>query len=121
MGQRRSRRPPIGRAIRGKTRRPGAPAVEPVAGNGLMHRRALLGSGIVFAGALGTGASLTGAAAEAITEPDWSLYPGAVTPAVQTPSKYEKQLVRSLSNPKGDPRTQHARTPHQALNGTITP
>jgi len=40
---------------------------------------------------------------------------------VQTPSKYEKELVRGLSNPKGDPRTQHARTPHQTLNGTITP
>jgi len=98
-----------------------APPLEPVAGNGLLHRRALLGSGIVFAGALGTGASLTGAAAEPLTEPEWSLYPGAVTPAVQTPSKYEKELVRNLSNPKGDPRTQHARTPHQALNGTITP
>ena len=98
-----------------------APPLEAVAGNGLLHRRALLGSGIVFAGALGSGASLTGAAAEALTEPDWSLHPGAVTPAVQTPSKYEKELVRGLSNPKGDPRTQHARTPHQALNGTITP
>ena len=61
-----------------------APPLEGVAGNGLLHRRALLGS--VFAGALGSGASLTGAAAEALTEPDWSLYPGAVTPAVQAPS-----------------------------------
>jgi sulfane dehydrogenase subunit SoxC len=99
----------------------GASALEPVAGNGLLHRRALLGSGIAFAGALGTGASLTAAAAEPLTEPEWSLYPGAVTPLLQTPSKYEKDVVRSLSNPKGDPRTQHARTPHQALNGTITP
>jgi sulfane dehydrogenase subunit SoxC len=98
-----------------------APPLEPVAGNGLLHRRALLGSGIVFAGALGTGATLTGAAAEPLTEPDWSLYPGAVTPVLQTPSKYEKDVVRNLSNPKGEPRTQHARTPHQALNGTITP
>ncbi len=98
-----------------------APPLEPVAGNGLLHRRALLGSGIVFAGALGTGATLTGAAAEPLAEPDWSLYPGAVTPVLQTPSKYEKDVVRNLSNPKGEPRTQHARTPHQALNGTITP
>jgi sulfane dehydrogenase subunit SoxC len=104
-----------------KTRSTGAPAVEPVAGNGLLHRRALLSSGIVFAGALGTGASLTGAAAEPLTEPEWSLSPGEVTPALQTPSKYEKNVVRNLSNPKGDPRTQHARTPHQMLNGTITP
>ncbi len=29
--------------------------------------------------------------------------------------------MRTLSNPKGEPRTQHARTPHHLLNGTITP
>ena len=29
--------------------------------------------------------------------------------------------MRTLSNPKGEPRTQHARTPHHMLNGTITP
>jgi sulfane dehydrogenase subunit SoxC len=109
-----------GRKIMGNRTR-GASPFEPVAGNGLLHRRALLGGGIVFAGALGTGASLTAAAAEPLVEPEWSLYPGAVTPVLQTPSKYEKDVVRSLSNPKGEPRTQHARTPHQALNGTITP
>ncbi len=102
-------------------KRKGAAALEPVADNGLLHRRALLSSGIVFAGALGTGASLTGAAAEPLTEPEWSLTPGEVTPVLQTPSRYEKNVVRNLSNPKGDPRTQHARTPHQMLNGTITP
>ncbi len=102
-------------------KRKGAPALEPVAGNGLLHRRALLSSGIVFAGALGTGAALTGAAAEPLTEPEWSLSPGEVTPVLQTPSRYEKNVVRNLSNPKGEPRTQHARTPHQMLNGTITP
>jgi len=104
-----------------KTLRGSALPLEPVAGNGLIHRRALLGSGIVFAGALGAGASLTGATAEPLTEPEWSLEPGAVTPALQTPSKYEKNVVRNLSNPKGEPRTQHARTPHQSLSGTITP
>ncbi len=102
-------------------KRKSAPALEPVAGNGLLHRRALLTSGIVFAGALSTGASMTGAAAEPLTEPEWSLSPGEVTPVLQTPSRYEKNVVRNLSNPKGDPRTQHARTPHQMLNGTITP
>jgi len=99
----------------------GAPPLEFVAGNGLMHRRALLQSGVMFAGALGSGATLTSAAAEPLTEPEWSLYPGAVTPVLQTPSKYEKDVVRTLSNPKGDARTQHARAPLQKLNGTITP
>ena len=39
---------------------------EPVAGNGLIDRRALLGSGIALAGAVstGVGTSLTSAAAE---------------------------------------------------------
>ena len=46
---------------------------------------------------------------------------GAITPVLQTPSRFEKDVVRILSNPKGDPRTQHARTPHHLLNGEITP
>jgi sulfane dehydrogenase subunit SoxC len=99
----------------------GAPPLEFVAGNGLLHRRALLQSGVMFAGALGSGASLTSAAAEPLTEPEWSLYPGNVTPVLQTPSKFEKDVVRTLSNPKGDARTQHARAPLQKLNGTVTP
>ena len=37
------------------------------------------------------------------------------------PSRFEKNVVRTLSNPNGEPRTQHARTPHHLLNGTITP
>jgi sulfane dehydrogenase subunit SoxC len=99
----------------------GATPLEYVAGNGLLHRRALLGGGIVFAGALSTGASLTGAAAAPLEEPEWSLAPGDVTPALQKPSRFEAKVVRTLSNPKGDARTQHARAPLQMLNGTITP
>ena len=38
-----------------------------------------------------------------------------------TPSPFEKQVVRTLSNPRGEPRTQHGRTPHHLLNGTFTP
>jgi sulfane dehydrogenase subunit SoxC len=99
----------------------GVPPIELVAGNGLLHRRALLRSGAMFAGALGSGASLTGAAAEPLTEPEWSQYPGEVTPPLQKPSRFEASVIRTLSNPKGEPRTQHARTPLQMLNGTITP
>jgi sulfane dehydrogenase subunit SoxC len=105
-----------------KNRSGTAPPLEDVAGNGLLHRRALLGSGLALAGAaIGTGASLTSAAAEPLAEPEWGLEPGDVTPVLQTPSKYEKSVVRILSNPKGDARTQHARTPHQSLSGSITP
>ena len=99
----------------------GTPPFELVAGNGLLHRRALLGGGVMFAGALGAGTLPTGAAAEPLVEPEWSLYPGEVTPVLQKPSRFEAAVVRTLSNPKGEPRTQHARAPLQMLNGTVTP
>src|SRR5579859_5576300 len=92
-----------------------------VAGNGLLHRRALLSGGIVFAGALTTGVASTGAAAEPLKDPQWSLQPGEVTPVLQTPSRFEKTVTRILSNPKGEARTQHARAPLHLLDGTITP
>jgi len=94
-----------------------------VAGNGLLDRRTLLGRGIMIAGAAASGAAATTtvAAAEPLQDPPWSRAPGAVTPVLQTPSRFEKDVVRTLSNPSGTPRTQHARTPHQLLNGTITP
>ena len=45
---------------------------ESAAGNGLLHRRALLGSGLALAGAAGVGASSTGAAAEPLKDAEWS-------------------------------------------------
>jgi sulfane dehydrogenase subunit SoxC len=94
--------------------------LEVVAGNGLLNRRALLGSGIALAGAA-AGIGATSVAAEPVKDPPWSAAPGAVTPVLQTPSRFESDVVRALSNPTGIPRTQHARTPHQMLNGTVTP
>jgi sulfane dehydrogenase subunit SoxC len=98
-----------------------APSLDPVAGNGLINRRALLGQGIAIAGAVGAGASMTGAAAEPLKDEKWTLQFGAVTPALQTPSQFEKNVTRSLSNPNGEFRNSHARTPHHLLNGTVTP
>ena len=96
---------------------------EIVAGNGLIDRRALLGRGIVYAGAVsaGVGTSLNTAAAEPLAVDPWSMEIGAVIPAYGTPSKYESKVVRTLTNPNGEPRTQQARTPHHLLDGTITP
>jgi sulfane dehydrogenase subunit SoxC len=104
-------------------RRSGGQSVlpEPVAGNGLLHRRALLGGGIAIAGAMGAGPSVTGAAAEPLAVDPWTLEPGSNSKAYELPSRFEKNTVRTLSNPNGEPRTQHARTPHHLLNGTITP
>jgi sulfane dehydrogenase subunit SoxC len=98
-------------------------AVQEVAGNGLLHRRALLGRGIKVVGAMGAGAmgNLTGAAAEPLSEAPWSLEPGDVTPLYGHPSPFEKGVVRTVDNPKNEPSGSRARTPHQFLKGTITP
>jgi sulfane dehydrogenase subunit SoxC len=104
------------------------PLVEAVAGNGLLHRRALLRRGAILAGAMTAGPldSLTGAAAEPstdtpLTEAPWSLAPGATIQPYEQPSRFEKGVVRSLANPNGQPGAQGARTPHHLLNGVITP
>ena len=51
----------------------------------------------------------------------WSLEFGSIMPAVQVPSRFEKDVVRTLSNPTGEFRNSHARTPHHLLSGTVTP
>jgi len=100
-----------------------SPPHEFVAGNGLIDRRALIGTGALFAGALGAGSagSLTGAAAEPLTDGPWSLEVGAAIPPYQTPSPFEKNVVRTVDNPDNAPRSSRARTPHHLLNGIITP
>jgi sulfane dehydrogenase subunit SoxC len=103
--------------------RSASPPLDPVAGNGLLDRRALLGRGIVLAGAVttGVGTSLTGAAAEPLTNGPSTLAPGVPIPPYGQPSKFEQKVVRTLSSPKLEPRGSAARTPHHLLNGTITP
>ena len=96
-----------------------APAV--VAGNGLLDRRAFLNGGAAFAAAL-TGYSLVkSAAAEPLADDPWSKVAGNLVTNYGLPSRFEKKVARTLSNPNGEPRTQHARTPHHLLNGTFTP
>ena len=83
-------------------RRGHTPSQELVAGNGLINRRALLGHGIAIAGAMSTAGTMTGAAAEPLKDdPQWSLEFGSTMPPVQIASPYEKDVVRSLSNPNG--------------------
>ena len=91
---------------------------QPVAGNGLLDRRLLLQRGVAFAGAM-TGAAA--AAAEPLQDDPWSRAQGTTTVAIEPRSRFEDNVKRTLSNPNGAPRTQHARTPHHMLNGTITP
>src|SRR5436190_1036295 len=95
--------------------------LEFAAGNGLLHRRAFLTSGPALAAAI-TGYSLSDtAAAQQLTDAPWSIKPGIPIPEYATPSSFEKHVVRTLTNPRGEPRTQHARTPHHLVNGTFTP
>jgi sulfane dehydrogenase subunit SoxC len=91
----------------------------PVAGNGLLDRRALLRSGL--SGAITAYALVRSASAQQLTEDPWSIAPGATVTDYGIRSRFENNVVRTLSNPKGEPRTQHARTPHHLLNGTFTP
>jgi sulfane dehydrogenase subunit SoxC len=95
--------------------------LEAVAGNGLLHRRAFLSGGAAFAAAM-TGYALSDtAAAQQLADDAWSRAKGANIPEYAVPSPFEKGVVRTLSNPRGEPRTQHARTPHHLINGTFTP
>jgi len=106
-----------------KNRGDGSPPFTQVAGNGLLDRRALLGRGVLLAGAAatGAGASITGAAAEPLKDDPWSLVMGAVSPPRQVPSRFEAHVVRTLSNPNHEFRNSHGRTPHHLIEGTITP
>ena len=100
-----------------------SPRLEPAAGNGLISRRALLGRGVGYAGAVGMGAaaSATGAAAEPLRDNSWSQEMGTGLTPLQVPSRFEKDVVRTRSNPNNLPGFGNARTPHHLLHGTITP
>lgn len=95
--------------------------LEVVAGNGMLHRRVFLRGGAALAAAM-TGYTLSDAvAAQQVTDAAWSRRPGLPIPAYGVPSAFEARVARTLSNPNGEPRTQHARTPHHRLDGTFTP
>src|SRR5450631_109071 len=97
--------------------------LEAAAGNGLIDRRALLGRGMAFAGAMsaGIGPSAAAAGAEPLADDPWSMEVGDPMPLYQAPSKFETKVARTLSNPNHEPRNSHARTPHHLLEGTTTP
>jgi sulfane dehydrogenase subunit SoxC len=97
-------------------------ALVPVAGNGLLHRRAFLSRSLVFAGASVAGTALaTRAIAAPLTDPKWSLISGDPIPAYQTPSKFANKVVRTLANPDNLPKVSQSRTPHHLMEGTFTP
>jgi sulfane dehydrogenase subunit SoxC len=102
--------------LRDRSKRRG---LDPVAENEFLNRRSFLRGGLAAAV---TGYSVVKtAAAEPLTDDPWSLVPGAVTRPYEQRSRFEDQVARTLSNPKGEARVQNARTPLHLLNGTITP
>ncbi|HVH26652.1 MAG TPA: sulfite dehydrogenase [Vicinamibacterales bacterium] len=104
-----------------KHRPPGWNAEQAVAGNGLLHRRRFLEGGAAIAAAI-TGYALSDSvAAQQLADDPWSVTAGSLPTDYGVPSRFERSVARTLSNPKGEPRTSHARTPHHLLNGTITP
>jgi len=94
---------------------------ESVAGNGLLHRRALLRSGIAFAGAMGAGGSLTGAAAEPLKDDPWSLEMGTVVAGLSGSLALREGRGPHPQQSDNEFRNSHARTPHHLLQGTVTP
>jgi sulfane dehydrogenase subunit SoxC len=103
-------------------RRKDAPVAEPAAGNGILNRRIFL-ERTLMAGAAGIGMGTTGALAEPLTVPRWSKEPGGNFTAYGQPSHYEDKVARTWAAPNNPatPGIGSSRTPHQLLDGTITP
>lgn len=95
-------------------------ALDGAAGGGLLDRRALLGGGLLSAGlaAAGAQAAETG---ETGALPPWTTTPGRPMSGYGQPSRAVAAVKRLVVAPPGRPGTGASRTPHQSLEGTITP
>ena len=95
---------------------------EIVAGNGLIHRRALLRGALLSAGISAVSAGVARADdSVGVDAPDWMKSPGRPFSTYGTPSKWQEKVQRIIANPPGRPGTGVSRTPLQLLEGTITP
>jgi sulfane dehydrogenase subunit SoxC len=98
---------------------------EPAAGNGILSRRIFLERALI-AGAAGAGVAgngITAASAEPLPVAPWMKQPGSAFVAYGQPSRFEDKVVRNWAAP-ANPATQgigSARTPHQLLDGMMTP
>ena len=99
-------------------KQPSRTGTERVAGNGLLHRRLFLTAG---AAAMGAGATAGQAAAAPLAIEPWMKTPGAPFNGYGQPSKYEEKVARTWASAPGTTGTGSSRTPHQQLNGMITP
>jgi sulfane dehydrogenase subunit SoxC len=95
---------------------------QPVAGNGLLDRRALLRGALLSAGAAVAGVGAAHADDSIGTDaPDWMKTPGRPFSAYGVPSKWQEKVQRVIAVAPGRPGTGVSRTPLQLLEGTITP
>ena len=92
---------------------------QPVAGNGLLDRRALFRTGV--AAAAGAGFAGSANAAEPLQVEPWMREVGAPFALYGQPSHFEGKVARSIGTLPGTTGTGSARTPLHALEGTITP
>jgi sulfane dehydrogenase subunit SoxC len=107
---------------KGRKRKGHEHLAEPAARNGLLDRRIFLERALL-AGAAGASLSAGSALAEPLTVPRWTKEPGSPFTPYGVPSRFEDKVVRSWAAPT-NPATAgigSARTPHQLLDGIVTP
>lgn len=93
----------------------------PTAGNGLLHRRLFLKTGLAAGGALLT-AGIGHAAGDGPGREPWMSAPGAGMSPAGAPSGHERLLERApIGSQPGTAGTGVSRTPLQHLDGIITP
>src|SRR5271165_3798461 len=105
--------------MRNKIRRAAQDDPQPVAGNGLLDRRALLRAGA--AAAAGAGLAGSANAAGPLQVEPWMREVGAPFAPYGQPSHFESKVVRTIGTLPGTTGTGASRTPLHALEGMITP
>jgi sulfane dehydrogenase subunit SoxC len=95
---------------------------EIVAGNGLIHRRALLRGALFSAGIAAASAGIAQADdSVGANAPEWMKTPGRPFSAYGTPSHWQEKVQRIFTIAPGRAGTGVSRTPLHLLEGTITP
>ena len=96
--------------------------LNPIAGNGLLHRRLFLKNGAALMGAAGLQfmTAKTATAAPPVV-PSWMQAPGAGMSGYGTRSRHEEYVQRSFGSLPGTVGTGSSRTPLEHLEGMITP
>lgn len=96
--------------------------LQPVAGNGLLHRRLFLTQSASLLGAAGlTMLSAQHATAAPPDVPSWMKAPGAPMSGYGGRAKYEEHVQRGINAQPGTTGSGGSRTPHEHLEGMITP